>query len=640
MSLLLDALKKAAQEKLDKEKRAEQPEDSGRTDYEIKTSLGETGWDTSESTEIDPASVDRTRVDSASIAADKKAPAPDQTEVDSTVLASDRTEIDAVTIAAPTTDRTEIDSTSLYDSPTPSRDDSKLNLDVESENTHIGATSIPDSDRTEYDAEVVSKLAENEAAPPESGDTEFPLNATQVEPGDTRVAGTASETTGFTGSNIADTTAGAEQELTLEPELTGLTIDVNSLRQHSATELRREISDEAERELFAFDREDTTGTQARGERTTDFDLNTTKQERENRQRTYSASLTQNLQAEQQNYVAGSAQHAAQLFAGKSRGNNTSRTRLYILSGFAAVALVLFAVIWGVAYWDQLQPDNQFRPVTGSRLNEPLSAALERNQVATQEEVDPELLIEQEDYTDLLQDTLTGYEQGTASAKPGKVDSAKSAVPVRKTVAGRSGEYSISRSKPRGEPLHNVLSRGYRAFQAGELENAEIAYRQALTRSPRNRDALLGMAAVSVAKQDNVKARDYYTRLLELDPRDDLALAGLSSLQLQPGDVAAEISRVKLLLTEKPESAQLNFTLGNLYAGERRWAEAQNAYFDAVRLDQDNPDYVFNLAVSLEHLGQSQPALQFYHRAVVLTEDRRSHFDRALALGRISTLSAK
>ena len=48
---------------------------------------------------------------------------------------------------------------------------------------------------------------------------------------------------------------------------------------------------------------------------------------------------------------------------------------------------------------------------------------------------------------------------------------------------------------------------------------------------------------------------------------------------------------------------------------QRWPDAQQAYFQAHQLQPDNPDYAFNLAVALEHIGQPKAALDFYRRAV-------------------------
>jgi tetratricopeptide (TPR) repeat protein len=126
--------------------------------------------------------------------------------------------------------------------------------------------------------------------------------------------------------------------------------------------------------------------------------------------------------------------------------------------------------------------------------------------------------------------------------------------------------------------------------------------------------LLGLAAVAIHQGRMPEAYGYYRRLIELDPRDSVALAGIASLTGSGGREANE-SRLKLLLDQSPGAGHLHFTLGNLYAKQGRWTEAQAAYFKAYTSDSENPDYAFNLAVSLDQIGQERAALGYYRRAV-------------------------
>jgi Flp pilus assembly protein TadD len=73
------------------------------------------------------------------------------------------------------------------------------------------------------------------------------------------------------------------------------------------------------------------------------------------------------------------------------------------------------------------------------------------------------------------------------------------------------------------------------------------------------------------------------------------------------------------------------------ASERRWSEAQQSYFEAVRLDASNADFAYNLAVSLDHLNQTRIALDYYRRALALPN--RGQFDRAVVEKRMTELSA-
>lgn len=92
-----------------------------------------------------------------------------------------------------------------------------------------------------------------------------------------------------------------------------------------------------------------------------------------------------------------------------------------------------------------------------------------------------------------------------------------------------------------------------------------------------------------------------------------------------------------LLRQHPESAALHFALGNLLARQARWSEAQQSYFHAVAAEGGNPDYLFNLAVSLEHLHQLPAAARYYRLAVNAAAARAAAFSAAQAEQRLSIL---
>ena len=190
----------------------------------------------------------------------------------------------------------------------------------------------------------------------------------------------------------------------------------------------------------------------------------------------------------------------------------------------------------------------------------------------------------------------------------------------------------------GPQIHPQVNSGYVAYQAGDLARARADYEQVLREEPANRDALLGLAAVEMRAQRYDLSHGYYQRILRADPRDPYAQAGLLALRGEQLDPALVESRVKNLLAADREANVLYFTLGNQYAQQGRWAEAQQAYFKAYATDPDNADYAFNVAVSLDHLHQPELALEYYRRALALAEKRSASFAPDVARTRVQQLS--
>jgi len=182
-----------------------------------------------------------------------------------------------------------------------------------------------------------------------------------------------------------------------------------------------------------------------------------------------------------------------------------------------------------------------------------------------------------------------------------------------------------------------VQQGYQALASGQLGAARQQYEAVLRQDPLNRDALLGLATVAQGDQQGAQAAALYLRLLEINPDDGVALAGL--IGLRQGDLVQSESRLKSILARTPESGPVLFALGNVYAQQRRWPEAQQQFFRAYSAVPGNADYAFNLAVGLDRLNQPRLAASYYQRALTLAQTTPAAFDRAGAQQRLGELGA-
>jgi hypothetical protein len=209
------------------------------------------------------------------------------------------------------------------------------------------------------------------------------------------------------------------------------------------------------------------------------------------------------------------------------------------------------------------------------------------------------------------------------------------------TAGSPSPIRISRSEPMRNPDMQVLN-AWSAYQQGDYAAARILYQQFLARDPDNRDALLGVAATAMQQGDMLSARQTYNHLLSLNPRDVLARTGLLETTSASDPVQRE-TELKTLQIDHPDIAAVSYSLGNLYAGQQRWHDAQEAYYEALLIarTQDegavSPDYAFNLAISLERINQPEAALTFYREARALAVQQVPGFDMAILDQRLRAL---
>jgi len=163
-----------------------------------------------------------------------------------------------------------------------------------------------------------------------------------------------------------------------------------------------------------------------------------------------------------------------------------------------------------------------------------------------------------------------------------------------------------------QSLSALLTAAFNAYQTGQYPKADRQYRAILTAYPAQRDALLGLAAVNIRNGRRHQARAIYLKLVQRDPGDAFAKAGLLHL-LSRADPAGTESQLKNLLAGQPRAAHLHFYLGTLYASQQRWADAKQHFVQAVQSQPANTEYNYNLAVSLDHLHQYTQALQAYRQ---------------------------
>jgi tetratricopeptide (TPR) repeat protein len=235
-----------------------------------------------------------------------------------------------------------------------------------------------------------------------------------------------------------------------------------------------------------------------------------------------------------------------------------------------------------------------------------------------------------------------YSSPSSVATPGSAQHA-----VVKTVRADAGANARSETHQLAapEPIHiavappktsRTLADAYESLQDGNLASARAGYESILQVDPRNTDALRGLTAIALRQDRESDARSLCLRILEANPADAFAHAWLAGLNGNADPIATE-SRLRILLVKQPNLGILHFALGNQLAAQQRWAEAGQAYFRAHSSDTAVPDYVFNLAVSLDHLHHVKEAAEYYRQALAVADVKSGSFSLAAANERLNSL---
>lgn len=219
------------------------------------------------------------------------------------------------------------------------------------------------------------------------------------------------------------------------------------------------------------------------------------------------------------------------------------------------------------------------------------------------------------------------------------ETATTPAPAAKIPANKNPAKTPTKPNNQEQRLFEQLQIAYRAFQRGDELAAYQNYQSVLQQLPSNRDALLGLAAIATQRGQVQQAFQYYQKILAIYPEDSVAMTALVGLTGQQSPERAEAQLQSLLKTTP--SAYVYYALGTLYTRQNRWQQAQQAFFDAWRLDKTQADYAYNLAVSLEYLKQSSAALPYYQQALQLLQqnpNNRARFNPQQVQQRIQQLT--
>ena len=336
--------------------------------------------------------------------------------------------------------------------------------------------------------------------------------------------------------------------------------------------------------------------------------------------------------------------AKNVFAAKLPLQRASRKKL-----FTGIGLLLIAVAIGSVYlWLEMGRLNPVAPRTAPSSVQPIAQAprdalpdakSSSGQITTVAPAGsasggtpPPALVGKGEVA--LPDRVASIKRTAAqAARDALIKSLKEPVPANDSPVALKLSTAIDPPRVSAE-----LASAYDALKSGDYARARKLYAGVLQDDALNLDAHLGMATALARGGDAGGAAHAFRRALEIDPRNSTALAGLLAVSDQSNLGALEVD-LKSLLARNANSAALAFSLGNLYATQSRWSEAQQAYFDAFRIEPENADYLYNLAVSLDHLKQPKLALDYYERAIATSGKDGAQFDRGQVRRRVNELKS-
>ncbi|MEO5338915.1 MAG: tetratricopeptide repeat protein [Magnetococcus sp. MYC-9] len=226
--------------------------------------------------------------------------------------------------------------------------------------------------------------------------------------------------------------------------------------------------------------------------------------------------------------------------------------------------------------------------------------------------------------------------------------------------------------PQQQTVNNTglaIQEALKLHHAGQLQAAELLYRQVLQIQPDHPDALhlqgfifhqrgqqelaaewigkavaiapdrpiflnnLGIVYAALGKQG--EAIDCYKRALAIQPEFYMALGNLGGALADRGQRAEAIDCFQKALAVQPNSSEIHNSLGNVLLRSGRFDEAIASYQRAIAIQPDNAGYYNGMGTALRDQGRLVEAVACYQKGLGIDPN---HYDSLNSLG--STLLAQ
>ncbi len=163
------------------------------------------------------------------------------------------------------------------------------------------------------------------------------------------------------------------------------------------------------------------------------------------------------------------------------------------------------------------------------------------------------------------------------------------------------------------------------FQKGDLESSQEFINKAIEEKPSNPNFHNNLGNTLRSSGKVTLAELSYRRALELDPQNIEAHANLAIVLRDLGQSDEAIVFCLKAIELNPKIPQPYNTLGNLFCEQMEWGKAQEAYKKALEV-QPFPEAFNNLGNVLKELGQLDEAVFSYQNAVSLNPNYAEAFN--------------
>lgn len=171
------------------------------------------------------------------------------------------------------------------------------------------------------------------------------------------------------------------------------------------------------------------------------------------------------------------------------------------------------------------------------------------------------------------------------------------------------------------------------YKKQDVDESLNEFLKAAQLDPSNSEVLYyaGLLRLKFKKGGEKEAEGFFYKAYIADPKNTDALAAWLRLKASNHDRTFAIKFLNSLLEKEPESADLHWVMGEVYAASSEYRRAVAHYHKALDLDNRSSRVRMSLALALESVGELDRAVAEYRLAALLDRRNADGFYRAADL---------
>jgi predicted O-linked N-acetylglucosamine transferase (SPINDLY family) len=160
--------------------------------------------------------------------------------------------------------------------------------------------------------------------------------------------------------------------------------------------------------------------------------------------------------------------------------------------------------------------------------------------------------------------------------------------------------------------------GAKLHQAGNLQEAETQYREALKLNPHSFESLHFLGILKAQMDECPEAIELFNKAIVINPQNEQVYLNRGLAKYKLGNLQPALDDFLRSTKIAPQYAEAYFNIGNTYQELGEFTQAVVSYDKAVSFSPGYAEAFNNRGNALQELGQFQEALKSYQRAIEIT----------------------